>query len=260
MAKGQDATAHDPLLNQYIKVSGKVKENSRTLINVLIGIAVALAIIIIGWLIYSRRVNNAAESMAEAFRVNDAVVANPIPPNVQGYAYTTEDEKHRKAYEAFTKAANDAPSYNGEMGRYYAATHQLYYEPDKAEATLKDMATKDTPIGAQALMALAGRYEALGKYEDAITAYKKLEAKPGDLSVPFVKLKLARSLESAGKPKEAAEIYFAIASDKDVRSTGLGTEAISRLTIIDPERVEKLPPAETKPGLGGMSSAPITVQ
>lgn len=260
MAKGQGATAHDPLLDQYIKVSGKVKENSRTLINVLIGIAVALAVIVIAWLLYARRVNNAAESMAEAFRVNDAIVANPIPPNVQGYAYTTEDEKHRKAFEAFTKAANDAPSYNGEMGRYYAATHQLYFEPEKAEATLKEMAAKDSPIGAQAQMALAGRYEASGKFEDAIALYKKLEAKPGDLSVPFIKLKLARSLEGTGKAKEASDIYFEIASDKDIRPTGLGTEAISRLTIIDPERVEKLPAPETKPGIGGVSSAPITVR
>lgn len=263
MAKGQNATAglkHDPFLDQYLKVSGKVKDNSRNLINILIGIAIAIAVVLIGWLIYSRRVNNAAEAMAEAFRVNDAVVANPIPPNVQGYAYTTEDERHRKAYEAFTKAANDAPSYNGEIGRYYAATHQLAFEPEKAEATLKELAAKDSSVGSQAQMALAGRYDATGKYEEAIALYRKLAAKPGDLSVFFIKLKLARSLENSGKTKEAADIYFEIASDNDVRSTPLGTEAISRLTIIDPDRVEKLPVAEAKPGVGGLSGAPITVR
>ena len=112
-------------------------------------------------------------------------------------------------------------------------------------------------------MALAGRYEAAGKFEDAVATYKKLESKPGDLSAVLIKLKLARSLEGAGKSKEAADIYFELAGNDDVRSTGIGTEATSRLTIIDPARVEKLPEPKPKPGLGGiggMSGAPISVR
>jgi tetratricopeptide (TPR) repeat protein len=263
LAKGRDVAEdlkHDPLLEKYVKVSGKVQENSRQIINILIGVAVVAAVVLIGWLIYSRRVNSAAEGMAEAFRVNDAIVANPIPPNVQGYAFTTQDEKHRKAFEAFTKAANDYPSYNGDLGRYYAATHQLAFEPEKAEVALKELAAKDSSVGVQAQMALAGRYESAGKYDDAIAIYKKLESKPGDLAPALIKLKLARSLEAGNKSKEAADIYFGLAGDNDVRSTGIGTEALSRLTIIDPDRVEKLPPPETKPGIGGLGGAPISVR
>ena len=263
MAKGQAAAGlkHDPLLDQYVKVSGKVKENSRNLTNILIGVAVVGALALIGWLIYSRRVNNAAEAMAEGFRVNDAVVQNPIPAGVQGYAYTTQDEKHRKAHEAFSKAANEYPSYNGGLGRYYAATHQLAFEPEKAEATLKELAAKDSPIGLQAQMALGGRYESAGKFDDAVATYQKLVAKPGDLSVYLLKLKLARSLEGAGKSKEAADVYFELAGADDVRETGIGTEATSRLTIIDPDRVEKLPAPKPKPGIGGLGGgAPISVR
>lgn len=263
MAKGREAEIlkHDPLLEQYVKVSGKVKENSRNLTNILIGVAVVGALALIGWLIYSRRVNNAAETMAEGFRVNDAVVQNPIPAGVQGYAYTTQDEKHRKAYEAFTKAANEYPSYNGDLGRYYAATHQLAFEPEKAEATLKELAAKDSPIGLQAQMALGGRYESAGKYDDAVATYQKLVAKPGDLSPYLLKLKLARSLEGAGKNKEAADVYFELAGADDVRDTGIGTEATSRLTILDPDRVEKLPAPKPKPGIGGIGGgAPISVR
>lgn len=262
MAKGREAEIlkHDPILEQYVKVSGKVKENSRNLTNILIGVAVVGALVLIGWLIYSRRVNNAAETMAEGFRVNDAVVQNPIPAGVQGYAYTTQDEKHRKAYEAFTKAASEYPSYNGDLGRYYAATHQLAFEPEKAEATLKELAAKDSPIGLQAQMALGGRYESAGKFDDAISVYQKLVAKPGDLSVYLLKLKLARSYEGAGKNKEAADVYFELAGADEVRETGIGTEATSRLTILDPDRVEKLPAPKPKPGIGGLSSAPISVR
>src|SRR6266508_564515 len=69
-------------------------------------------------------------------------------------------EKHRAAYQAFTQAANEYPSYNGDTGRYFAAVHQLYFDPDKAEATLKELAQKGSDVGAQARMALAQRYEA----------------------------------------------------------------------------------------------------
>src|SRR5262245_53357650 len=111
-------------MDQYVRTSGWVQERSKPLLTYLTVAAVVIALALIVWLVFSRRANNAAEAMAEAFRVNDAIVANPIPPSVQGYAFTTQDEKHHKAYEAFTKAANDYPSYNAELGRYYAATHQ----------------------------------------------------------------------------------------------------------------------------------------
>src|SRR5262245_54479323 len=142
-------------MDQYVKATGWMQERSKPLLTYLTVAAAVIALALIIWLIFSRRANNAAEAMAEAFRVNDAIVANPIPPNAQGYAFTTQDEKHRKAYEAFSKAANDYASYNGDLGRYYAATHQLYFEPEKAEATLKELAQKDSPVGFQARMALA---------------------------------------------------------------------------------------------------------
>src|SRR5262245_3747585 len=155
-------------MDQYVKTSGWVQERSKPLMTYPTVAAAVIALALIVWLILSRRANNAAEALAEAFRVNDATVANPIPPNAQGYVFTTQDEKHHKAYEAFTKAANDYSSYNGDLGRYYAATHQLYFEPEKAEATLKELSQKDSPIAAQARMALAGRYEAAGKYDEVI--------------------------------------------------------------------------------------------
>lgn len=246
-------------MDQYVKTTEWVQERSKPIANYFIIAAVVIALALIAWLILSRRSTNAAESLAEAFRVNDAIVANPVPPGATGYAFTTQDEKHRKAYEAFTKAANDYPSQNGELAGYYAATHQLAFEPEKAEATLKQLAGNNSPVGAQARMALAGRYETAGKYEEALAEYNKLKANPGELSLPLIKLKIARTLEAAGKNKEAADLLFEIASDKDVRPTGIGGEAVTRLTTLDPARVEKLPEPETKPGLGG-GGMPISIQ
>lgn len=260
MAKGRvQDLKRDPLRDQYVKTTGWVQERAKPITTYLTIAAVVIALALIAWLIISRRATNAAESLAEAFRVNEAIVANPVPPGTTGYAFTTQDEKHRKAYEAFSKAANDYPSYNGDLAGYYAATHQLAFEPEKAEAALKQLAQKDSVIAPQARMALAGRYEAAGKFNEALAEYEQLKAKPGDLSPWLIKYKIARTQEAAGKTKEASDLYFAIASDKDVRPTVLGSEAVTRLTVVDPERVEKLPEPEAKPGIGG-GSMPLSVR
>ncbi|MBS1788983.1 MAG: tetratricopeptide repeat protein [Acidobacteria bacterium] len=261
MAKGRASAQdlkRDPLMQQYVATSAWAKSNSRPLLKWLTVAAVVVAVVAIGWMLYSRRANNAAEELAEAFRWNDAIVANPVPANPQGYVATSEDDKHHKAYEAFTKAANDYPSFYGDLARYYAAVHQLYFEPEKAEATLKELSGKTSDVGQQAQMALAQRYEAAGKNEEAIAEYQKLKSKPGAVTA-LIDFNIARVYEAMGKKDEAVNLYFNIANNKDYRSTSLGTNCVNRLTVLAPEKVDQLPPAEqTNPfanlgGLGGMS-------
>jgi tetratricopeptide (TPR) repeat protein len=267
LAKGRVSAQQlkrDPLMEQYVATSAWAKGNSRPLLKWLTIVIVVAAVAWIAWMVMSRRANNAAEELAEAFRWNDATVANPIPPNAAAYYATSEDEKHRKAYEAFTKAANDYPSYHGDLARYYGATHQLFFEPDKAEATLKELSQKDSDVGSQARLALAQRYEAVGKNEEALAEYQKLKAKPGGVSTALIDFNTARVYEAMGKTKEAVDLYFSIANNKDVRSAGIGLSAVSRLTALAPEKVDQLPPAEpTSPfanlgNLGGGS--PIQVR
>jgi tetratricopeptide (TPR) repeat protein len=233
-------------MEQYVATSVWVKDRSRPIVKWIVIAAVAVAVGSIVWMFLSRRAKNAGESMANAMAVHQAIVANPIPPNLPSgqWAFSTEDEKNRKAYEAFTKAANEYPSYNGDVARYLAATHQLHFEADKAEATLKELAQKDSDVGAQARLALAERYESIGKNDDAIAEYQKLKAKPGAIPSALIDLNMGRVYESMGKNKEAADLYFAVASNKDLRSTGIGTTAITRLTALAPERADQLPPPD----------------
>ncbi len=267
MAKGRVSAQQlkrDPLMQQYVATSAWAKGNSRPILKWLTIVVVVAAVAWITWMVLSRRSNNAAESLAEAFRWNDAQVANPIPPNATSYYATSEDEKHHKAYDAFAKASNDYSSYYGDLARYYAATHQLFFEPDKAEITLKDLTQKDSDVSGQARLALAQRYEAAGKNDEAIAEYQKLKAKPGSVSVALIDFNTARVYETMGKTKEAADLYFNIASNKDVRSTALGNNAVSRLTVLAPEKADQLPAAEPSSpfanlgGLGGGS--PIQVR
>ena len=98
-------------MNQYVQTSAWVRDRSRPLLTYLTAAAVVIALALIGWLIYSRRTNNAAESLARAMAINDAVVQNPAPANLPAgaWSFTNEDEKHRQAYQAFAKAAADYP-------------------------------------------------------------------------------------------------------------------------------------------------------
>jgi tetratricopeptide (TPR) repeat protein len=245
-------------MEQYLATSTWVKGHSRPIRKWLVIAAAGAALIAIGVWYFHSRAKNAAELMARALARRQAIVQNPLPPNLAPgqVAFKTEDEKHREAYRVFTQAATEYPSYNGDMARYFAAVHQLHFEADKAEATLKEIAQKDSDAGAQARMALAQRYEAVGKNDDAIAEYQKLKTRPGPVPAALIDLSMARVFEAVGKTKEAVDLYFAIASNKDLRSSEVGEAAADRLAALAPEKVDQLPPPEPTgprfPGAGAM--------
>jgi tetratricopeptide (TPR) repeat protein len=252
LAKGR-ISAHelkrDPLMEQYLTTRGWVKERSRKLLTGLVVVAVIAAAVTIYWMLTSRRDRAAAEELSQAFKISDAVVANPIPATAD-IAFTSEDEKHRKAAEAFEKAARDYPSYYGDLARYQAGVHQLHFDAAKGEATLKDISAKDSAVAQQAKMALAEHSEAKGKLDDAVALYQQLKAKPGEVPPLLIDLNLARVYEVQGKTKEAADLYFNVA--KESRTTSMGNIAVTRLTVLDPARVDQLPPPEPANPLSGL--------
>ena len=257
MAKGRISPGElkrDPLMTQYINTTKLLKSNSQSLVKWATIGAIVLAVVLIGWLFFSRRSVNAGEAMAEAFLYHNATVADPIPANVKGYAFTTQDEKDRKSYDAFTKAANDYPSYNGEIGRLYAATHQLNFDPEKAEVTIREMAQKDSEIGAQAKLLLAGRLNSSGKFDEAIAEFNKLKTKPYSIPTQLLDANIAEIYEAQGKVQQAVDIYFGIAKDEIWRSTPIGIKAANRLSVLSPEKYDQVPDAKSASPLAGLGS------
>jgi tetratricopeptide (TPR) repeat protein len=238
----------DPLMEQYVTTATWVKGRSQSILRWGTVLAIALAVVAIIWLVLSRRANNAAEAMAEAFRHHNAVVANPIPPNAKGYAYTTQEEKDRKSFEAFEKAAADYPSHHGEIARFYAATHQLNLDPEKALVALQSLSANKSEIGAQARLTLANRYVAIGRYEEALAELKKLKASPFSVPSQVIDIAVAEIHEWQGQTQQAIDLYFSVANDTDWRSTALGVRASNRLSILSPDKFEQLPePKPTNP-------------
>ena len=256
MAKGHISTQQlksDPLMNQYVKSSEWVKERSRPILIGVIAVAVLAVGILAFRLISSSRADAAAQALAEAYEIDQAVVANPLPPNQ--LAFTTEEEKNRKAFEAYEKVARNYSSSYGDLARYYAATKQLSFDAPKAEATLKDLSGQNSPVGMQARLALANRYDATGRYNEALAEYQKLKANPGETPLTLVDYHIARASESLGKNKEAADIYANLLTQAQGKPSTIVSQATTRLAALDPARLEQV---TTAIAAASAASAPNT--
>jgi hypothetical protein len=250
LAKGQvtaQQLKHDPLMDKYVETSGWVKERSRPILLGLIAVAVLLAGFFGVRAFMNSRAERAGNALAEAFAIDQAPVANPKPANVSP-AFTTEEEKNKAAYEAFTKVANEYPSQYGDLARYMAAVRQFNFDAAKAEATLGELAGKNSPVSAQARFALAERYEATDRLKEAVAELQKLKASPGDLAPAVIDLSLAEAYEATGEKQKAVDIYFDLAAQFQGKPSALGSRAMTRLSILDPARVEQLPdPSKNDP-------------
>lgn len=244
MAKGKitaQQLKHDPLMDQYLKSSEWVKDRRQPLV---MGLIIA-AVLIVGFFgvraYLSYRAERAGAALAEGFCWENAIVADPLPPPRPGTcACKTDDEKYRKAYEAFEKAA----STSGDVARFYAAVNQLHFDAPKAEAALKAIADGSSSVSGQARLALAERYRTSGRFTEALAEYKKLKDKPGDIAPLLIDFGIAQTHEAMGQMKEAADLYFNIA--KEAGKASIGTRAVTQLTRIDPARVEQLPTEDKK--------------
>ncbi len=232
---------HDPLMDQYLKTSAWAKTRTRQIL-MAVGAVVVIGLLFWGYQWYSRRTaEKAGNAFLDALKIDGATVSDPLPPPQPGfYAFKTEDEKTRAAVTAFEKVARDFPQY-GDVATYYAAVRQLKVDGAKGEEALKRLADKNSAVSGSARLALADRYEMTGKYTEAVAEYQKLKTAKSDVPPDLIDFSLARAYEGMGKTPEASELYFNVASHNREKPTAVNTEALNRLTVLDPVRIEKLP-------------------
>ena len=256
MAREQATTKpvlNDPLLDQYNKASDWVKPRTKTIITALAAIAALLLLFWIYQFFSHKQVEKAGNAFNEALKIDNAPVGDPLPQVEAGQpAFKNEAEKNQKAIEAFEKVSRDYSSMYGDIAGFYAAVRQLNVDGAKGEAALKALADKNSTVSTQARLALAERYEATGKLDDALASYTKLKANPGEVSPSLIELGTARIYEAQGKKQEAADLYFKLASENRDKPTSVNTKALSQLSLLDPARLEKLPEADKKDSSGLM--------
>jgi hypothetical protein len=242
---------HDPLMDQYLKTSQWAKPRSRQIL-MAIGALVAIALLFFGYQWYSKRsLDKAGNAFLDALKVDGATVSDPLPPPQPGlYAFKTEDEKNKAAVAAFEKVAKDYPQY-ADVASFYAAVRQLKFDAPKGEEALKRLADKTSSVTSQARLTLAERYEMAGKHNEAVAEYQKLMTTPGDVPPDLIEFNLARTYQAMGKTQEAADLFFKVAGHNREKPTAVNNEAITKLSAIDPARVEKLPEVKKDVDTGG---------
>lgn len=233
---------HDPLMDQYLKTSAWVQPRRKTILLALGAIGAVIALFFLYQWYAQRSAESAGNAFLEALKTDGAIVSDPLPPSLPPgqKAFKSEDEKNRAVVEAYEKVARDYPQYR-EVASYYAAVRQLKVDAVKGEAALKQLVDKNSLVSAQARLTLAERYEAAGKLNEAAAEYQKLKAAPSDVPLDLIELYLGRVSEAQGKTQEASDLYFNVASHNREKPTAVNTEALTKLTLLDPARVDKLP-------------------
>lgn len=234
---------HDPLMDQYLKTSAWVKPRTKPILMAVVAVvAVIVLVFAVQWYM-KRSSEKAGNAFLEALKTDAAVVSDPLPATLLPgqKAFKTDEEKNRAAVEAFEKLARDYPSQYGEIGSYYAAVRQLKVDATKGEDALRKLADRNSLVSGQARLTLAQRFEMAGKHNEAVAEYQKLKANPGDVPLDLIEFCLGRTYETMGKTQEATELFFNVASHNREKPTAINTEALTKLTLLDPARVEKLP-------------------
>lgn len=195
-----------------------LEENRTRAIQAAIALAVALAILISGIVIYHQRSAAARLAFGQAMDIYTSPLAQPgqaPPPGEKTFA--TSADRAKAANQQFTAIAKRYGMLEtGKNARYFAGiTSMEMGQNGPAEADLKAVASShNSGVAALAKLALASLYEKTGRSSQAIDLYKQLISKP-TLTVPATaaQLQLAALYETVD-PAEAHRIYLKLKSDK----------------------------------------------
>lgn len=198
------------MADKKVQEVGDVDQNFQSVTSVweknkklIIGIAVAIIVVVGGWLLYKNMIlkpkeERAAEAMfkAEEYFRNDslAVALNGDGQN-KGFLYVI------KNFDG-TKAANLAHFYSGVI---YLKTHDF----NNAVKQLKDFSTESKQIQMIAYGRLGDAYSELGKKDEAVDYYKKAgkEFEADQFNSSEFLFRAGYLLESMGKNSDAIELY-----------------------------------------------------
>ncbi|HZS48423.1 MAG TPA: hypothetical protein VFC63_25360 [Blastocatellia bacterium] len=251
---------HDAMRDAYDKVSDWVEANREQVKKIA---AITLGVIVVGGLIYYLvvfRSSRAETAFANAYELYTAPVGDTNTTKSPVF-FTKDEDKYKKAAEAFNQVASSYSWQYGDVATYFAGVSELKYDVKTGKQTLEGLSHKDSQTGKMAAFALAEQDKEDGDFDKAISIYQSLIKNPGDLPVTMVKLHLGDAYRLAGRKDDAVNTYFEIAKNgrkaaadaaaaktKDPNSKAEGDptpditrQAVERLGQLDPSKVDELP-------------------
>jgi predicted negative regulator of RcsB-dependent stress response len=168
----------------------------------------ALVVLLLGWMTYSRHQHTAREeALARAIDVQESPVGPPQPG--QNRNFPTQDSKDQAAIQAFSQVTSTYPgSAEGEIAEYYLGSIRADQgKLAEAEKSFKEVADKgDAKYASLAKLSLAEIYFADGRDAQGESLLRDLMAHPTTfVSKEQATIALARYL-SLKKPAEARKL------------------------------------------------------
>jgi len=205
-------------------------QHQQLLIKSSVGVVIAAALVIGGYLYVSSRQDNASNAFTAALATFHAPVGGAAPASAPGPHFNTNAEKFQAAMKQFSDVSSRYSwTAQGRFARYYSALCQreLGNAPE-AEKELTGLAgNRDHELAALAKMALAGTYEASARNDESEKLYRDLADHPTN-TVPKATAELAlAALYQRTKPAQATVLYQQI--EKEFPGTAAGEQASKML-------------------------------
>lgn len=244
----------DTTFDYYERLSHRFEGRERTILYAAGAIvAVAVLFVLFSWWRGSRA-DSANLALSKAIEIAEAPVTTGTPqPGDTGPTFPNEQERARKAVEAFQKIQHDYGSPYSDIARYFAAANMIAYDRGKGLSELEAVSRDgNDDLAARAKFALAQAHEAGGEYDAAAKLYQELLGDKGkSISENTLKLRLAAVYEKQGKKDDAVNLLFGLveaarkAQPKDGRpqpESSVVRAAADKLQELSPERYAQLPP------------------
>jgi hypothetical protein len=244
----------DTTMEAYERLSHRFEGRGRTILYAAAGlVAIAALALIFSWWRGSRA-DAANLALSKAIEIAEAPVVTGTPqPGDNGPTFPNEQERARRAVEAFQKIQQDYGSPYSEIARYFAAANLLAFDRGKGLSELEAVSRSgNDDLAARAKFALAQAREAGGEYDDAAKLYQELlNDKNRNVSENTLKLRLASVYEKQGKKDEAVNLLFSVVEaarkappkeGKPQPESSVVRAAADKLQELSPERYAQLPP------------------
>jgi len=197
------------------------------------GVALAVVVIIIGYMMYSGRRHSAREQMlARAIQIQESPVGPPTPG--QNLNFPTQDVKEQAALTAFSEVkAHYGSTPEGQIAQYYLGSiHADQGKLAEAEKIYKEVADRaDQKYASLAKLSLAQIYFADGRADQGESLLRDLMAHPSIfVSSDQATVMLAR-LMGPKKPAEARKLLEPLRG----KTGTVGQTAITALGELPPQ-------------------------
>lgn len=191
-----------------------VGENRTRVIAWSVGVVVAIALIVTGFVVYEHRNTAAEQLLGQGLDLYETPLANPNQPAEPGQTtYASSQERAKAAYPLFRQTADQYGWLRaGQMAEYFAGEAELDMgQTAGAQADLEKAShAHDSNLAALAKVALANLDAQTGQISKAVSEFQDVIAHP-TTTVPKseAQLELAQLYETT-QPNEAKRLYAQI--------------------------------------------------